>query len=162
VRLPADAFAQQFALAKQVEGLQAKLAQAQGEAKSLHEQLLSARKDAKADLGDAIDALDAEVVAIGGIFDAPNHYNAWTQAPAGTDNFYFLERSLDALMQAVDGGADAAPSPDAHAGYSALSAKLGVAMRQWDSLRTSELAEVDAKLKAAGQKTVSLEEETRH
>ncbi|MGH8213389.1 MAG: WD40/YVTN/BNR-like repeat-containing protein [Rhodanobacteraceae bacterium] len=162
VHLPADAFAQQFALARQVEGLQVKLKQAEGEAKSLHERLQAARRKSNGDLGRAIDALDARVVAIGGIFDAPNHYNAWTQAPTGTDNFFFLDRSLGALMQAVDGGADAAPSPDARAGCAALDAKLGMALQQWNTLKTSDLADVNAKLKATGEKPVSLEEKNRH
>jgi photosystem II stability/assembly factor-like uncharacterized protein len=162
VHLPQAAFAQQFALAQQVEGLQVKLATAQGEAKSLHEQLQMARKKSNGAATDAIDALDAKVVALGGIFDAPNHYNAWTQAPAGTDNFFFLDRSLGALMQAVDGGADAAPSPDARAGYAALSAKLDATLRQWNALASSDLAALNAKLEAAGRKPVSLKEKARH
>ena len=122
----------------------------------------AARKESNGAPGDAIDALDSKVVAIGGIFDAPNHYNAWTAAPAGTDNFFFLDRSLGALMQAVDGGADAAPSPDARAGHAALGGKLDAALQQWDELKSSGLADVNAKLKAAGQKPVPPEEKNRH
>ncbi len=154
VHLPQAAFDQQFALARQVEGLQAKLSVAQGEAQSLHHQLQDARKNAKGDLQGGIDALDAKVVTMGGILEAPNHYNAWTMAPAGTDNFHFLDGAISALMQAVDGGADAAPSPDARAGYAALSSKLDATLAQWSALKSSDLAALNAKLKAAGGKPI--------
>jgi len=60
-------------------------------------------------------------------------------------------------MQAVDGGADAAPSPDARAGYTKLSGMLDASLQKWGALKTSELSAVNAKLKAAGKKPISVE-----
>jgi len=60
-------------------------------------------------------------------------------------------------MQAVDGGADAAPSPDARAGYTKLSGMLDASLQKWSALKTTELPALNAKLKAAGKKPISLE-----
>ncbi|HJU08379.1 MAG TPA: hypothetical protein VJ727_07865 [Rhodanobacteraceae bacterium] len=158
VHLPQAAFDQQFALARQVEGLQVKLGVAQGEAQSLHHQLQDARKSMKGGLQGDIDTLDAKVVTMGGILEAPNHYNAWTMAPPGTDNFHFLDGAIGTLMQAVDGGADAAPSPDARAGYAALSSKLDATLAQWNALKSSGLAALNAKLKSAGGKPIEVKQ----
>ncbi|MGN6789288.1 MAG: hypothetical protein ACTHJP_07150, partial [Rhodanobacteraceae bacterium] len=63
------------------------------------------------------------------------------------------------LMQAVDGGADAAPSPDAQSGYTKLSGMLDTSLQKWSALKTSELPGLNAKLKAAGKTSISLESE---
>jgi len=157
VHLPQSAFDQQFALAQQVEGLQVKLSAAQEQAGALHKQLQAARRNAKGDLADAVGALDAKVVALAGITEAPNHFNAWTMAPPGTDNFHFLDGAIGSLMQAVDGGADAAPSPDARAGYATLNMRLDAVLENWNTLRTGEVSALNARLKAAGQKPIGTE-----
>ncbi|HET6912059.1 MAG TPA: hypothetical protein VFH71_01815 [Rhodanobacteraceae bacterium] len=161
VHLPQAAFDQQFALAQQVEGLQAKLATAQAQAGALHKQLQhyrlnQAQKNASGDVASAIASLDRKVAALAGITEASNRYNAWTMAPPGTDNFHFLDGAIGSLMQAVDGGADAAPSPDARAGYAALSSKLDNVLAQWNAIRTSEVSALNAKLKTAGQKPIEV------
>src|SRR6185312_12983328 len=97
---------------------------------------------------------DAKVVALAGITEAPNHFNAWTMAPAGTDNFHFMDGAIGSLMQAVDGGADAAPSPDARAGYAALSSKLDGVLAGWGALRTGGVSALNAKLEAAGKPAI--------
>jgi len=167
VHLPQAAFDQQFALARQVETLQAKLAVAQAEAGKLHErlrhyELQQARKNADGDIAHAIRTLDASVIALAGITEAPNQFNAWTMAPPGTDNFHFLDGALGSLAQAVDGGADAAPSQDARAGYAALNAKLDATLGNWNTLRSTDLGALDAKLKTAGQKPVGTEAPKKH
>jgi hypothetical protein len=79
-------------------------------------------------------------------------------APAGTDNFHFMDGAIGSLMQAVDGGADAAPSPDARAGYAALSSKLDGVLAGWDAIRASGVSALNARLKAAGHKPVGTED----
>ncbi len=161
VHLSQAAFDQQFALAQQVEGLQVRLGVAQSEAQFLHKQLQEAHKSTKGDVQVDIDTLDAKVVRMGGILEAPNHYNAWTMAPPGTDNFHFLDGAIGALMQAVDGGADAAPSPDARAGYAALSSKLDGVLSSWNTIWTRDVSALNAKLEAAGQKPLGTETDSR-
>jgi hypothetical protein len=157
VTIPETAYQQQFELARKVEAEQAKLATAMGDANRLHAALQKARKDASGDLQKSIDALDAKVVAAGNIVNSPNPYNAWTIPPDNVQNFRYLGTALGSLMQAVDGGADAAPSPDARDGYTKLSGMLDASLQKWGALKTSELPALNAKLKAAGKKPISLE-----
>ena len=84
-------------------------------------------------------------------------YNAWTFPPNNVQNFRYLGGAFRSLAQAVDGGADAAPSPDARNGYTKLSGMLDAALQKWDALKTTELSTLNAKLKAAGKKPISLE-----
>jgi hypothetical protein len=69
-----------------------------------------------------------------------------------------MDGAIGSLMQAVDGGADAAPSPDARAGYAALSSKLDGVLAGWDAIRASGVSALNARLKAAGHKPVGTED----
>lgn len=156
VHLPADAYARQFEFAQQVEAAQAKLAAAQSEAETLHGRLGDARKQAHGDLANAIDVLETKVITLAGIADAPNPHNAGMMPPHTTDNFRFLDDAFGSLASAAD-DADAAPSPDARAGYAALMPKLDGALAQWQSLKSNGLPALNAKLKAAGVKPIGVE-----
>src|SRR5690348_6302486 len=155
VTIPEAAYQQQFELARKVEAEGAKLATATGEANRLHAALRRAGKGANGDLKKSIDALDAKVVAAADIAEAPNPYNAWTFPPNNVQNFRYLGGAFRSLMQAVDGGADAAPSPDARAGYTKLSGMLDASLQKWGALKTNELPALNAKLKAAGKVPIS-------
>lgn len=155
VRLPAEAYARQFAFAREVEAAQARLAVAAHEAEMLHKAALGARKDADGELAAALDGFDARLRAISGLVDAPNPHNAWALPPTTTTSFRFLDDTLGKLMAAADGGADAAPSPDAQAGYAALSAKLDAALADWQRLKAGDLAALNDRLHAAGRKPIA-------
>jgi hypothetical protein len=157
VTLPESAYRQQFELARKVEAEQARLATATDEANKLHAALRKAGEGANGDLKKSIDALDAKVMAAADIAEAPNPYNAWSFPPDNIRNFRYLDSAFDSLMQAVDGGADAAPSPDARAGYAKLSGMLDASLQKWGALKTSELPALNAKLKATGKEPISLE-----
>jgi photosystem II stability/assembly factor-like uncharacterized protein len=158
VTIPAEAYVQQFELARKVEADQARLAAATGEAHALHAALQKADKGAHGELAKAIGDLDAEVVAAAHIIDAPNPYNAWSMPPDNTRNFMFLDTSLTSLMQAVDGGSDAAPSADAQAGYTRLTGMLDAALQKWDALKSDQLPALNARLKAAGRPPIALKQ----
>ncbi len=153
VKLSADAYAQQFDFAREVEALQARLAAANTAAGTLHEKLTAAQKSATGDLATAIDGLDAKVVAMAGIVEAPNHFNAWAKPPNSTSSFSFLDSSLAAVATAAD-DADAVPSPDARAGFAKLHSMTDAALHAWDTLRTHDLAAVNAQLRKAGAKPI--------
>ena len=150
VKLPADAYAQQFAFARTVEAAQARFASAQAEAGQLHGALIAARKQHDPLFADASAALDAKVIGIAGIVDAPNPNNAWAMPPKSTRTFAFLGGSLGKLMSAAD-AADAAPSPDARAGYTALMEMLDRALADWQRLKSEDLAALNARLRGAGK-----------
>jgi len=90
VTIPADAYVEQFDLARKVEAEGAKLATAMGEAHKLHAELGKRSKDASGDLKQSIDALDAKVVAAADISESPNPYNAWTIPPNNVQSFGYL------------------------------------------------------------------------
>jgi hypothetical protein len=119
--------------------------------------LQKAGEGATGNLKQSIDALDAKVVAAAAIVHSPNPYNAWSMPPDNIQNFNYLGSAFDSLMQAVDGGADAAPSPDAQNGYTKLSSMLDASLQKWSALKANKLPALNAKLKAAGKKPISLE-----
>jgi hypothetical protein len=156
VTIPADAYVQQFDLARKVEAEQAKLATATHEAHALHAALGKARAGASGVLLKSINALDAEVVATAHIVGVPNPYNAWSMPPDNVQNFGYLTGAFASLMQAVDGGADAVPSADARTGYRRLTGILDATLRQWEALKSGRLPALNAELKASGQAPVTL------
>jgi len=157
VHLPDSAYAEQFALARQIEQQSARVAAAARENDALIRALGAIRDgqhEAKLD-GD-ISALRERARAFAGTREAPNPHNAWAYPPRDTRNFKFLADALAKLQGAV-GGADAAPSPDARAGFAALLPMADAAIKAWHELKTNEITELNAKLKAAGEKPVKIE-----
>ena len=67
-----------------------------------------------------------------------------------------MGETFEKLAGAVD-GADAAPTPDARAGYAAAMPMLERSLAAWSNVRTTELAALNARLKAAGRKAIVVE-----
>ena len=155
VKLDDAAYAKQFALARDVEAAQLELAKAQGEAKNLHKSVAAARGK-NADANGALDAFDAELVARAGLVDAANPHNAWILPPSSTTSLRFVAETLGKVAGAAD-GADAAPTPDAEKGYAAAKALLDRELGEWKAFKATQLAAINAKLKSAGQKPLSVE-----
>jgi photosystem II stability/assembly factor-like uncharacterized protein len=155
IKLDDVAYAKQFALARDVEAAQLKLGEAQGEAKNLHKNVAAAR-GANADINGALDAFDAELVARAGIVESANPHNAWSLPPSSTTSLRFVGEALGKVAGAAD-GADAAPTPDAESGYVAAKALLDRELAGWKDFKATKLAAINAKLKAAGQKPLSVE-----
>jgi photosystem II stability/assembly factor-like uncharacterized protein len=158
VKLDDDAYAKQFALARNVEEAQLALAAAQGEARNLHQNIAAAHAAgvSKVDLKNALEAFDAELVARAGIVEAANPHNAWILPPSSTTSLRFVGETLGKVAGAVD-SADAAPTPDAQSGYAAAKALLDRELAEWKDFKATKLAAMNAKLRAAGQKPLSVE-----
>ncbi|HTA65507.1 MAG TPA: hypothetical protein VK753_08380, partial [Xanthomonadaceae bacterium] len=150
VHLPAEAYAQQFTLAREVEAAQARLAQAQSEEKAWHKALGNERKGADLSLRVAIDAFDDKLVAIDGLTQTANPNNAWAFPPKSTSTLVFVADGLDKLLAAVD-DADAAPTTDARTGYARMLPMLDGVLAAWERLKTTDLAALNARLKEAGK-----------
>ena len=123
----------QFAFARTVESAQARLATAQAQARQLHAQSLLRGASAHPGTDDAVNALDAKVVAIAAIVDVPNPGNAGTLPPKSTHTFAFLSQALGKVSNAVD-GADAAPSPDTHHAYEVLVPIVDDTLTRWQAI----------------------------
>ncbi len=158
VTLADDAYAQQFAFAREIEAARLRVAEAESEAKKLHESLVKERAEvsAKPDLVASIDTLDADIVSRAGIVDSGNPHNAWALPTTSTTSLRFIGETFDKLAGAVD-GADAAPTPDARAGYAAAMPMLEQSLSAWANVKTTELAALNARLKAAGRKEIAVQ-----
>jgi len=149
VHLPAATYARQFAFAREVEATQARLAIAQAQAKRLHAAIRNATSANKPGLAAPLAALDASVVALAGLQDAANPYNAWSAGSPGTRSLAFLSQSLGRIAQAAD-DADAEPSPDARSGYAVLVPIVDATLEQWQQLLGNDLSTVNARVRDAG------------
>jgi len=116
VNLPASAYAEQFALAKQIEQTRAALSAAMEES--------SALTKSKPDLAERVKAITGG--AAGEAFPPP---------PAPTTSIRFIDSALGRVQAAVD-GADAAPTADARAAWTKLKPTADAALRAWTEFRT--------------------------
>ena len=149
VDLDPAAYRAEFELARRVEALQAEIAGAADAAEEIQGRLSARRAAADGELAAALDAFQAKLTALRGIAPAPNPYNAWAFPPQRLESLRWMAGALDGLMEMVD-GADAAPSPDARAGYAALEPMTRATLDAWERFVAVDVAAIDAKLRAAG------------
>jgi len=155
VNLPASAYEEQVALATQVVDTWAGVDGALDEADTLIKTLAERRKSSSGAAATAIDALRARAIELSDIVPAKNPVNVWWLAPKRTNSLRFLDGALERLATAVD-GADAAPTPDARAGYAKLRPAAEAAVREWTAFKAKELAELNERLKAMGQAVITV------
>ena len=157
--LPAAAYAQEFALARQVEALQVRLEAATREAGALRKATAERRAAAGGDVAAALDRFAARLADVSGARAAPNPFNAWSFPPQDTHTLAFVAQALGELMGSVD-GADAAPSPDARTGYAKLASLTDATLAAWDAFKRDDLATLNASLRAANRKPIEAGGET--
>ncbi len=116
--LPASAYAEQFALATQIESTRAAVHAALGEAEAIIRDpaVTEAMKTSARDLADLVPT------------------ESWWLSPRRTDSLRYLDSALQKLLDAVD-GADAAPSKDAREGYAKVRPLAEAALASWKEFR---------------------------
>ena len=119
VTVPASAYAEQFALAREIEQMRARVAAALEEANPLIKQLAN-----RPDLLERAKAISAAT-----------EITTYPQPIAGPTTLRFLGDALGELQSAVD-GADAVPTPDARAGWEKLRAAASAALESWRALKS--------------------------
>ena len=139
--------ARQFALARRIEEARAKMAAASDESEALLSALAERSKGSSPEIGKATEILKARATAIAG--SAPGG------GPSPLTSLTFVSERLDQLAQAVE-SADAAPSPDAVAGFEKIQPALATALAAWDALKTKDLAAYNARLQRAGLPVIEL------
>jgi photosystem II stability/assembly factor-like uncharacterized protein len=154
VNLPDAAYAQQFALAREIEQQRATLATATHAAGKVLEALAQRREQAPK-LAGAIDRVAAGLHDLAGTRAAPNVHNAWSFPPSRVQSLRYVAEALDKLAAAVD-GADAAPSPDARAGLANLQPVEAAALAAWSHWQADDLAAINRQLVAAGAETIQI------
>jgi hypothetical protein len=153
VNLPQSAYAEQFALSRQLVETWAPLHAANENADDVIAALGARRAAADGKLAKAIDGVLARATALSDTHYSTNPGNAWWIAPQSTATLRYLDGAFDRLSNAVD-DADAVPSPDVRAGYAQLKPLAESAVRAWSEFKAKDLAALNAKLKAAGQKPI--------
>ncbi|MFL6196470.1 MAG: hypothetical protein ACJ75H_19975 [Thermoanaerobaculia bacterium] len=148
LKLPAEAYAKQLALARRIEEANTKIAAAAGENGKLLAALVEREKGADPETVKAIAALKARAEEISG-------GTAWWMPPLSIETIRAVRDGLGKLAGAVD-GADASPSPDAVAGFESLQPSLRSVLAAWDQLKAKDLAALNARLKAAGGAEIAL------
>lgn len=148
IDLPASAYAEQFALARRVEALQADIGAANEEAGALRDGMLARRQQAGGDTAAALDAFAERLAAVSGARPATNPHNAWNSPPRSVETLAFVHSSLGALFNAIE-SADAAPSADMRVGAEKLSALSTTTLRAWSDFKRDDLRALNAALASA-------------
>jgi photosystem II stability/assembly factor-like uncharacterized protein len=151
VTLPAAGYAAQLALARRIEVEKQRLEAVSHEAEALAKALAERRKAAGFRGTPAFDALEARIRELDG--SPPS--GQWWVPPRSLTSLRAVSGALDGVAAAVD-GADNAPSPDAVSGFEQARKSLAVALTTWETLKTKDLAALNAALKKAGQPGIEI------
>ncbi|MBX6421231.1 MAG: hypothetical protein IRZ06_09530 [Nevskia sp.] len=150
VSLPASAYAEQFELARAIERERARLAPVQKQLAALRAALVEARSRADAEARSVLEDFDTRLERLAGKRATPNPKDAAAFPPPSVTSLGYLDQALQSLQQAVD-GADAAPSPDARAGYAALRPLIDQTLEEWKALSGARLEALNRRLQALEQ-----------
>ncbi len=155
VKLSQGAYEREFHLARAVEAAKVRATQALGEAAPLVHALDAriAALSGHADVRARAEHLRKQLLAVSGVPMVHDPRNYTGPPPRRTDSLYSLTRDLGSLEGAVD-GADADPGADVRTSYAKLSHSLSATLKAWTTLTHRDLADLDARLKAAGAGTV--------
>jgi hypothetical protein len=151
VTLPAAGYAAQLALARRVEVEKQRLEAASHESEALAKELAGRRKAPNFKSIPAFDALEARLREL----DGSPPPGQWWVPPKSLTSLKAVSGALDGVAAAVD-GADNAPSPDAVSGFEQARKALAVALATWETLKTKDLAALNAALKKAGQPGIEI------
>ncbi|HET8943132.1 MAG TPA: hypothetical protein VFN13_14225 [Rudaea sp.] len=156
VHIPAEAYARQFTLAREIEQSQAQIASAAHGAGKWIQALDDALGKAHGQIAKDIATTLGQLRKIAGTHASVNPSNAWSFPPTGTHNFRFIATWLSKFEQAVD-GADAMPSPDVEHGITALQPIINATLESWSQFQSHTLAALNVSLRKAGLKPIAID-----
>jgi len=149
VDLPAEAYAAQFELAREISVEIDRVAAARSALGSLQRALTRARREAPPRVAPLLGAFQEEVTEVSGVVPSDNPGNSWWLPARSLTSLRALASALSSLESAVD-DADAAPSPDARSGFAALRPRIEAGLAAWESLRTERLSRLNRALRRHG------------
>ncbi len=157
--LPPAAYAAQFALAHRIEEAAAPVRRALAAAEKLGKALAARHAEAgKADgageVERAVDAFAARLAAVAGMAPTKDPSAPWWKQAKPPAGLAAVALRLSHLAEAVD-GADAAPSPDAVAGFEQAKAAADSALAAWREVAGKDLADLNARLRSAGRAPIA-------
>jgi photosystem II stability/assembly factor-like uncharacterized protein len=134
IDLPASAYADQFALARQIEQTRAAVSAALEEANATLGSLDARRSSATGEAAKVVEQLQTRTMEISGV--NPATASMWWLAPRSTASLRFVDGELEKVAGAVD-GADAAPTRDARDSYAKLRVIADAALEEWRRFKGS-------------------------
>ncbi|MGH8132923.1 MAG: WD40/YVTN/BNR-like repeat-containing protein, partial [Steroidobacteraceae bacterium] len=149
IRLPADAYARQFALAREIEDARVQTAAALAEAGRTRSAIAERGKNAGAAAAAALAAADRQLLAISDLATEQPSPDAIGRAPGTIHGLRYLEAAFHNLARAVD-DSDTAPTRDAVQGYARHRALLDAALASWARFKTLDLPRLNARLQSDG------------
>jgi Sortilin, neurotensin receptor 3, len=149
IALKSADYAEQFALARRIEGLRVQAASAGQEMVALQKALSTRIEGADKKTRMLFDAFQARLTAVTGTVPATNPSNSWWLPPKSFHSLRFIESLLGAVDSAV-GDADAAPSIDARRGVDEAERRLPAVLNACKVLKQRDLAELNRKLAGMG------------
>ena len=147
VRISAAALEQQFKTESRLASLMTRSTHAIMEARSLHEQLEKLSSQATDSLSASIKELDKKVAAL-----LPGSGENAAAAPTLTS----VNGSVTTLYGEID-RSDAAPTSQQAEAVSKIEKDSSIATKQWDQLKSQELAALNRQLSGAGQPEIHLD-----
>jgi len=150
IDVPPAAYAAQCALAREIERARARVAQAASAAKRLQEAVRARRAGASPPAAELLDAFHEKLREVTGSQPTEGGDAAWWIPPRSPDSLRGLASRLGGLQEAVD-GADAAPSPDARAGWAEAERSVEACLAAWERLHAVGLPALNRALADLGQ-----------
>jgi hypothetical protein len=155
VDLPLEAYREQFELAREISREVDRVAAATSASRELQKALSLARRKVSPRAAQVLDAFQEELTEVTGVVPATNPGNSWWLPARSLISLRALGSALSNLEEAVD-GADAAPSPDARAGFAALRPKIEEGLAAWQRLEESRLPVIVRHLRRIGAPPLEL------
>ncbi|HUO18569.1 MAG TPA: hypothetical protein VMU44_02290 [Steroidobacteraceae bacterium] len=158
LRLPAAAYARQFALARDIESARVEIATALAESARIDAAMRAPHQvtgpDSGAALVAALAAAEQQLRAISDAAPEKRSPDSTGLPPTTVAGLRYLEAAFQSLARAVD-GADGAPSADAELGYTRHRALLDAALAQWAAFKSGTLVRINATLASIGNATIT-------
>jgi photosystem II stability/assembly factor-like uncharacterized protein len=155
VKMEPAAYREQFDLARQVEATLARVARASTQAGTIRKNVVDLRKNADPALAETLDAFQTRLTLLSGEGPSTNPANVSMFPPKSIESLRWLSGALTNLQRMVD-GADAAPSPDTRQALAKLQPMVDSSLAEWQRFSTTDLEELNQKLRMAGQKAIAL------
>jgi photosystem II stability/assembly factor-like uncharacterized protein len=158
IKTPAAELQKQFATATEISQKQTDVRETRGKAANLREQIKKLRVEASgnSELDSALASLDQKAEAIEGIAAPPNTSAAYPEPPAEGENLLYLTSLYGTIASAVNSG-DAAPTAEAMKALAGANGTLAATLAKWKELTAKDLPAVNAQLKKAGLKAITIE-----
>ena len=156
IDLAPGAYAQQFALARDIESARVQLALALTEASKIHSAIAERAHHATHPTAATLSHADQALLSISDLSPENPSPDSTGASPTTIDGLRYLAAAFQDLAKAVE-GADAAPTADARDGYATHRAALDRTFQQWKRFKEIDLERLNAQLRAEGSAPIDIE-----